>query len=501
MIIKFMSYQARVKKSSMVAYKYTKSTFIGSDNELLDVTQLDCSYCGISSFEGLNAPNLTRIDCSYNTLTSFQHLNCPMLTEMHCSNNNLTFFQHLNCPALTTLTCSCNKLTSFQHLNCHLLTTLTCSYNKLTSFQHLNCPALTKLYCSNNNLTSFQHLNCPLLTMLYCHYNNLTSFQHLNCPLLTTLTCSYNKLTSFQHLNCPALTKLTCSNNNLTSFQHLNCPALTTLTCSYNNLTSFQHLNCPALTTLTCSGNNLTSFQHLNCPVLTTLHCSYNNLTSFQHFNCPALTMLHCSGNEWEFIPPHINRLLNTTRNTQNVYSDKQNVHNHHIQECIRSSIQAVLSKKPCIAAENIYETILADTVLTMLTKEILVDYCKETTVHSTLRITFEELLVHVFSRIECNANKEEIKNVLNAEMSDSVCKCFTGRMSRLINCLNGFDDLVSIRISDTEQIGQVIGMIKEQLDSENKYTVEKHREMASDELRARDYSEEIIAEWIAFIE
>jgi hypothetical protein len=85
--------------------------------------------------------------------------------------------------------------------------------------------------------------------------------------------------------------------------------------------------------------------------------------------------------------------------------------------------------------------------------------------------------------------------------MSDSVCKCFTGRMSRLINCLNGFDDLVSIRISDTEQIGQVIGMIKEQLDAANEYTVEKHKEIAQKELEARDYSEEVITEWIAFIE
>ena len=174
-------------------------------------------------------------------------------------------------------------------------------------------------------------------------------------------------------------------------------------------------------------------------------------------------------------------------------------MHNHHIQESIRNSIQAVLSKKPCIA--DIYETVLSDEVLTTQTKEILVDYCKETTVHSTLRITFEELLVHVFSRIETNANKKEIKSVLNAEMSDSVCKCFTGRMSRLINCLNGFDDLVSIRISDTEQIGQIIGLIKERLDAVEEYTVEKHKQMATEELKAREYSQEVITEWIAFIE
>ena len=66
----------------MVAYKYTKSTFIGSGDELLDVTELDCSYCWTTSFEGLNAPNLTTLTCSLNGLTSFQHLNCPLLTTL-----------------------------------------------------------------------------------------------------------------------------------------------------------------------------------------------------------------------------------------------------------------------------------------------------------------------------------------------------------------------------------------------------------------------------------
>ncbi len=337
---------------------------------------------------------------------------------------------------------------------------------------------VTELDCSNCNITSFEGLNAPLLTRLYCYQNHLTSFEHLNCPLLTTLYCSHNKLTSFEYLNCPLLTTLNCSNN---------------------TLTSFEHLNYPLLTTLYCSNNKLTSFEHLNCPLLTELRCWNNNLTSFEHLNCPLLVKLYCSNNEWEFIPPHINRLLNATKNTQNVYTDEQNVHNHCIQESIRRSIQAVISKKPSIS--DIYEAVLADTILTKETKEILVEYCKDSNVHSTLNITFEELLIHVFSRIEINENKKEIKSVLNCEMTDSVCKCFTGRMSRLINCLNGFDDLVSIRISDTEQIGQVIGQIKEQLETANEYTVEKHREMAMEELLAREYSQEVIAEWIGFIE
>ena len=342
-------------------------------------------------------------------------------------------------------------------------------------------------------------MNAPVLTTLYCSNNQLTSFQHLNAPVLTTLSCGDNRLTSFQHLSAPVLTTLYCGDNQLTSFQHLNAPVLTTLHCGDNQLTSFQHLSAPVLTTLHCGDNQLTSFQHLNAPVLTKLYCGNNRLTSFQHLNAPVLTKLYCDGNAWEFIPPHINRLLNTIRNTQNVYTDGQNVHNHHIQECIRTSIQAVLSQKPCIA--DLYEIILSDVVLTSETKEILVEYCKDAVLHSTLHITFEELLLHVFSRIEQNENKEEIKNVLNGEMSDSVCKCFTGRMSRLINCLNGFDELVSIRISDTEQIGQIIGMVKEQLVASNEYTVEKHKLIATEELVARDYSEKVISEWIDFIE
>jgi hypothetical protein len=37
--------------------------------------------------------------------------------------------------------------------------------------------------------------------------------------------------------------------------------------------------------------------------------------------------------------------------------------------------------------------------------------------------------------------------------MHESVCKCFTGKISRLINCLNGFDELANIRIAGNKQI------------------------------------------------
>jgi len=50
-----------------------------------------------------------------------------------------------------------------------------------------------------------------------------------------------------------------------------------------------------------------------------------------------------------------------------------------------------------------------------------------------------------------------EIFKILNQEILDTNCRCFTGRMNHVINCLNGFSPLVVINIKDGEQIGNII--------------------------------------------
>ena len=117
---------------------------------------------------------------------------------------------------------------------------------------------------------------------------------------------------------------------------------------------------------------------------------------------------------------------------------------------------------------------------------------------YDTLNINFKELCSHVYSRININPCKEEIIRILDIEMKDSLCKCFTGRISRLINCLSGFDDLVTINISEAEQIGQIISLIREQLVT---YDVNKHKELVRKELINRNYDENVILEWINYIE
>jgi hypothetical protein len=85
--------------------------------------------------------------------------------------------------------------------------------------------------------------------------------------------------------------------------------------------------------------------------------------------------------------------------------------------------------------------------------------------------------------------------------MLDSECKCFTGRITRLVNCLNGLSDLVKINISNNQQIGNIIIIIKEQLGNNYIYTIEKHKELVKNELQERGYNETIINEWLDYIE
>jgi hypothetical protein len=174
-------------------------------------------------------------------------------------------------------------------------------------------------------------------------------------------------------------------------------------------------------------------------------------------------------------------------------------VHNHSIQESIRESIQNILKIKPTI--KNLNNLILNDNILTTKTKEILMEYLEDTSVHTILNITFEELLLYVFNRIQINKHKDEIKRILNSEMHESVRKCFTGRISRLINCLNGFDELVNIKIAGNEQISQIISAIQNKLNKEGNYNIELHREQVFDSLKDLDYDNDIINEWVNYIE
>ncbi len=90
---------------------------------------------------------------------------------------------------------------------------------------------------------------------------------------------------------------------------------------------------------------------------------------------------------------------------------------------------------------------------------------------------------------------QKSLKERLEQELSDAECKCMTGRFSRLVNVFSGFSDIVKIGISEAEEIGNIISIIRSSESDE-----EKIKELVSKEMGERGYDSNKIAEWISYV-
>ena len=136
----------------------------------------------------------------------------------------------------------------------------------------------------------------------------------------------------------------------------------------------------------------------------------------------------------------------------------------------------------------------MKDDILTEDCKQALLEYSADTNVHSELGLTFGEALRYVFSRIQSNPNADGIKGVLNQEMSDSLCRCFTGRITRLINCLNVLDPLVKINLlSENETINMICQQVYELLEEQEGREEERREEgRVATILTAENYRQQV---------
>ncbi len=242
----------------------------------------------------------------------------------------------------------------------------------------------------------------------------------------------------------------------------------------------------------------------MNFPNLQKFYCSDNQLTTLplyiMHFR---LTYIRYENNPLDLpiqLTRFIDRLQNNNKKNNNIYNDNQNVHNSTIQLSMINSINNITTIN--ITKYNktkLIDNIIHDKILTC--QEQLIEYIHDESIHSVVLLSFGEILWHVLNYVHNNYDiktQEEIKIILNQEMQDSVCKCFTGRICRLINCLNGFSDLVKIEIHSSEQISNILLLIKDKLG--DNYTVEKHVELFTKELEERGYDSKIIEEWVIYI-
>lgn len=255
---------------------------------------------------------------------------------------------------------------------------------------------------------------------------------------------------------------------------------------------------------LDLSGNKLTTIPESICNLinLKALYIDDNRLTSLPIYLSrilPRIIYFMFNDNPIEYVPPQILRIINGRKivQTQNIYNDTQSVHMSSIQQSFRESVERIMNQRG-IDEEQLVSVISENDVLNDEVKSQLLEYIADNEPHSVLNVNFLEVCQCVFRRILGFPKEiqDEIFGVMNVEMSDALCKCFTGRLTRLVNCLNGFDSDVVIHISINEQLSNIILMIKERLVMNNEYTPERHLEEIEKEFRERGIDEEIIKEW-----
>ncbi len=380
---------------------------------------------------------------------------------------------------------------------------LFCGYNKITTLEPLsNCVNLHTLYCSSNKIISLKPLSdCVNLQVLICYHNQIITLEPLNsCVNLRELDCRDNQLSSLELYNCVNLHGLYCGGNMVTTLEALsNCVNLQILYINDNQITSLESLsNCVNLQTLHCANNQITSLKPLSNYVnLQTLYCVNNQIRSLEPLvYLRRLRYIDYSGNPIEIPTFQIQRMLNRIDSNSNssIYNDNQNVHDIEIQRTVCDSVQNLL-KDPKIDF-NIDNVIYSS--LNKSTIESIIEYCQDQTVHSIHLITYQEMFSLVWNRIENSIHKTELLKILEEQIADSECKCFTGRFNRTLSVLVGFFDDIKINISDKSRISAIILNAKDKIIP---YNAVKHKEMAKKDLIDAGYREVDFKDWIDAIE
>jgi hypothetical protein len=171
------------------------------------------------------------------------------------------------------------------------------------------------------------------------------------------------------------------------------------------------------------------------------------------------------------------------------IFTDGQNIHASSIQTSTKLSIDALFKDPFDCSKDDIIKECLTWSISCL---SDLLTYLDDTDVHSTLLVSFYDVFVKVFGRIMSHPNKTDIIHRLNEELKESKYKCFTGRLTRLVNCLVGFYDDIVIGISDSERISAIILSTLDGREMNDKL-----KKVCVDKLKAIDIADEEIEIWL----
>lgn len=158
-------------------------------------------------------------------------------------------------------------------------------------------------------------------------------------------------------------------------------------------------------------------------------------------------------------VKSQIKRVIPPITLKEDVYSDKQNVHNSNINNSVKEAIKKLVN----IYDNNLSISEIQDTLINKFEnkKNIIeksIKRIKEDVATFGINISLKQVLTSLWTWILINEKyTDELLKILVDEMEHMIDMCSTGYLSRLINVTQGFSDEFIIQISNKEQTTAVI--------------------------------------------
>lgn len=445
------------------------------------LTYID-DFFNILDFGSLRLRNINKIDnniisinYSNNKITKIKNLNNELL-ELILNNNKIRKIENIN-NELKILRLANNKINKIQNLT-NNIKILSLSHNKIRKINNLN-NGIEELYLDSNQIQKINNLTINL-EILNLSFNQINKIENLSDNIVN-LNLNHNLISKIENLT-----------NNITQ-----------LYLSYNFINKIEKLS-HNITYLNLSHNNISKIEYNSLPPkLVHFDISHNKINEIPIYllELKYLKFFKYNNNPIYKISIHVQRWLNTLNriNNNKIYTDKENIHTHNIQQSFRNSLYNIINNNKYNSLElvDIKNQINECTILDNNSKRLINLYCNDKTIHSVYFITFADLFSYVWNRIINSEHKEQLLIILNDEINNCENLCFMGRMVRLVNTLVGFYSDIEIQISDSEQIANIIISIKD------KYILEDNKLIKNkiyQELLDRNYDINVINEWLEYI-
>lgn len=341
-------------------------------------------------------------------------------------------------------------------------------------------PPLTKectYIDANQNRIDLLELIPKMLSYLNLSRNRLMNINVINnFDTLLYLNVAHNFISKFPEQLPPNLQILICCENKLTTLPKLP-NTLKILKCCKNRLQKLPELP-TSLQVLSCKNNDLKFLPEeslYKCGDLYELKYDNNRFIKISESMLEYIDEIFARKQLYQNKISELN--YQSKKNFKTVYSSGQNVHDEQISKDILQSVKNLLTTPLSIRditycikefkhvmiknriKFKIYENMTYQTPIDKLQY-----LCNLKYKHSTLDKTFAEIFLSYWNRIRYSKNIVNIIEILLDELDDMMSICFTGRISRLINTLNGFYDDIQIGITETAQIQAKYNVIHKSL-------------------------------------